>query len=149
VLVEHGQVREVAFDALDEVVLGLVASDQRQLLLAASPRPGRPGVGADALGHPRPFRCHDDQDGGDEESDRDPPHTPIVVMGLRNRRVSSDIGGMPWDVPLSFALLMFLAWAIVARAVLVYARVLPPTCGECGLKLERRYLGESVCRCGR
>ncbi len=58
------------------------------------------------------------------------------------------MGAMPLDVPLSFALLMFLAWGIVARAVLVYARVLPPTCGECGLKLERHYLGESVCRCG-
>lgn len=56
---------------------------------------------------------------------------------------------MPWDVPLSFALLTFLAWGIVARAVLVYARVLPPTCAVCGLKLERRYLGEQVCRCGR
>jgi hypothetical protein len=70
-------------------------------------------------------------------------------MGLRSGLALSDIGSMPWDVPLSFALLMFLAWAIVARAVLVYAQVLPPTCGECGLKLERRYLGESVCRCGR
>jgi hypothetical protein len=58
------------------------------------------------------------------------------------------MGAMPWDVPLSFALLTFLAWAIVARAVLVYTHHLPPTCGECGLKLERRYLGESVCRCG-
>jgi hypothetical protein len=56
---------------------------------------------------------------------------------------------MPWDVPLQFSLLMFLAWAIVARAVLVYTQILPPTCGDCGLKLERRYLGETVCRCGR
>ena len=56
---------------------------------------------------------------------------------------------MPWDVPLSFALLTFLAWGIVARAVLVYTQVLPPTCGTCGLELERRYLGEQVCRCGR
>jgi hypothetical protein len=55
---------------------------------------------------------------------------------------------MPWDVPLSFALLSVLAWAIVARAVLVYTHVLPPTCAGCGLKLERRYLGEPVCRCG-
>jgi hypothetical protein len=59
------------------------------------------------------------------------------------------MGAMPWDVPLSFALLTFLAWGVVARAVLVYAQVLPPTCTDCGLKLERRYLGESVCRCGR
>ena len=56
---------------------------------------------------------------------------------------------MPWEIPLPFALLTFLACAIVARAVLVYAQVLPPTCGSCNLKLERRYLGEPVCRCGR
>jgi hypothetical protein len=56
---------------------------------------------------------------------------------------------MPWEVPLPFALLMFLAWAVVARAVLVYARVLPQTCGSCNRKLERRYLGEPVCRCSR
>jgi hypothetical protein len=55
---------------------------------------------------------------------------------------------MPWDVPLSFALLTFLAWAIVARAVLVFTNVLPPTCGSCGMRLERRHLGEPVCRCG-
>ncbi|HXV35129.1 MAG TPA: hypothetical protein VD769_14065 [Gaiellaceae bacterium] len=55
---------------------------------------------------------------------------------------------MPWDVPLSFALLAVLGWAVVARAVLVYTHVLPPTCDTCGLKLERRYLGEPVCRCG-
>jgi hypothetical protein len=69
-------------------------------------------------------------------------------MGLRSGPAPSDMEAMPWDVPLSFALLTFLGWAIVARAVLVYARVLPPTCSGCGLKLERRYLGESVCRCG-
>jgi hypothetical protein len=71
------------------------------------------------------------------------------VLALRPGRVASDIGDMPRDVPLHFALLAVLGWAIVARAVLVYTHVLPPTCGSCGLKLERRYLGESICRCGR
>jgi len=70
-------------------------------------------------------------------------------VGLRRGGVASDTRSMPWDVPLSFALLCFLAWGVVARAVLVYAQVLPPTCSSCGLKLERRYLGEQVCRCGR
>ncbi|HEU4449195.1 MAG TPA: hypothetical protein VFR63_04310 [Gaiellaceae bacterium] len=56
---------------------------------------------------------------------------------------------MPWDVPLPFALLAVLGWIVVARAVLVYAQVLPPTCSSCGLKLERRYLGEAICRCSR
>jgi hypothetical protein len=59
------------------------------------------------------------------------------------------MGSMPWDVPLPFALFTFLAWGIVARAVLVYAQKLPPTCRSCGLRYERRHLGEAVCRCGR
>jgi hypothetical protein len=44
-------------------------------------------------------------------------------------------------------LLLVLAWATVARAVLVYTHKLPPTCGNCGLRYERRHLGEPVCRC--
>jgi hypothetical protein len=70
------------------------------------------------------------------------------VLALRRGWVASDIGGMPWDVPLQFALLAVLGWVVVARAVLVYTHVLPPTCGSCGLKLERRYLGEPICHCG-
>jgi hypothetical protein len=54
---------------------------------------------------------------------------------------------MPWDVPVPLALFSVLCWVVVARAMLVYAQKLPPTCRGCGLKLERRYLGESVCRC--
>ena len=53
---------------------------------------------------------------------------------------------LPRDVPLAL-LLVTMAWMTVARAVLVFAQKLPPTCRDCGLKLERRYLGESVCRC--
>jgi hypothetical protein len=56
---------------------------------------------------------------------------------------------MPWEVPLPFALFTLLAWGIVARAVLVYTHRLPPTCRLCGLRFERRHLGETVCRCGR
>jgi hypothetical protein len=52
---------------------------------------------------------------------------------------------MPRDLPL---VLFLLAWATVARAVLVFADKLPATCGRCGLKFERRNLGERVCRCG-
>ena len=40
-------------------------------------------------------------------------------------------------------------WATVMRALLVHARVLPRTCGRCGLRLERGYLGERVCACVR
>jgi hypothetical protein len=29
--------------------------------------------------------------------------------------------------------------------MLVFAHKLPPTCGRCGLRLERRHLGERIC----
>jgi hypothetical protein len=38
-------------------------------------------------------------------------------------------------------------WATLMRALLVKARVLPPTCARCGLGYERRALGEDVCCC--
>jgi hypothetical protein len=38
-------------------------------------------------------------------------------------------------------------WATLMRALLVRARVLPPTCARCGLQFERRALGDRVCRC--
>jgi uncharacterized Zn finger protein (UPF0148 family) len=41
------------------------------------------------------------------------------------------------------------AFATVARAVLVTAKVLPPSCAQCGLPLERRRLGQTICGCGR
>jgi hypothetical protein len=53
---------------------------------------------------------------------------------------------LPRDVPLAL-LLVSMAWMTVARAVLVFAQKLPPTCRDCGMKLERRYLGEPVCSC--
>jgi hypothetical protein len=56
---------------------------------------------------------------------------------------------MPVEIPFPFALVLILSWLVLARAVLVYAHVLPPTCALCGLRLERRALGERVCRCGR
>ena len=33
------------------------------------------------------------------------------------------------------------------RGLLVAAKVLPPSCARCGVQLERRALGEPVCRC--
>lgn len=38
-------------------------------------------------------------------------------------------------------------WAALMRALLVRARIVPPICGRCGLKLERSSLGETICRC--
>ena len=40
-----------------------------------------------------------------------------------------------------------LLWATLMRALLVKARLLPPTCARCGLPFERRALGERVCGC--
>ena len=59
----------------------------------------------------------------------------------------ADKDGMPRDVPLSLFLLLLLAWVTVARAVLVYAQKLPPTCRSCGRRFQRRHMGEPVCRC--
>jgi hypothetical protein len=37
--------------------------------------------------------------------------------------------------------------AVLMRALLVRAHLAPPTCARCGLPLERRHLGDPVCRC--
>jgi hypothetical protein len=41
----------------------------------------------------------------------------------------------------------FAFWAALMRALFVSARLLPATCGRCGLRYERRALGETVCTC--
>jgi hypothetical protein len=52
---------------------------------------------------------------------------------------------MPGGIP---AFLLYgVCWATVARAVLVYVQKLPPTCGRCNRRFERRHLGEMVCAC--
>ncbi|HZR94188.1 MAG TPA: hypothetical protein VFA56_00735 [Gaiellaceae bacterium] len=40
-----------------------------------------------------------------------------------------------------------LLWATLMRALLVKARILPPTCARCGLRYERQALGEAICSC--
>jgi hypothetical protein len=44
-------------------------------------------------------------------------------------------------------LLYVLLWGTLMRTLLVRANFLPPTCARCGLRFERRALGEPVCRC--
>ncbi len=39
-------------------------------------------------------------------------------------------------------------FATVAQSLLVSAKVLSPSCARCGLPLERRRLGQSICGCG-
>src|SRR4029450_2878593 len=97
--------------------------------------------------NPRPFHPRDENEGASEKHESNHAHRRIVVRGLRGRALASDTEDMfPRDVPLAL-LLVSMAWMTVARAVLVFAQKLPPTCQNCGLKLERRYLGESVCDC--
>jgi hypothetical protein len=47
--------------------------------------------------------------------------------------------------PLIAAYLLFLA--TLMRALLVKARLVPPTCASCGLPFERTRLGDPICRC--
>ena len=48
----------------------------------------------------------------------------------------------------AFVLTYFAFWAALMRALFVKAALLPPTCGRCGMRYERRALGEPVCTCG-
>jgi hypothetical protein len=50
---------------------------------------------------------------------------------------------MSGPILIAYALLS----ATLMRALLVKARVLPPSCARCGLPFERRALGERVCSC--
>jgi hypothetical protein len=49
----------------------------------------------------------------------------------------------------ALAIPYFVLWGSMMRALLVRARILPPTCGRCGRRYERRELGEAVCACER
>jgi hypothetical protein len=43
----------------------------------------------------------------------------------------------------------FVVWATLMKALLVKANLVPPCCARCGVRLERRQLGDPVCRCHR
>jgi len=49
----------------------------------------------------------------------------------------------------SLVLLELIFAVTLMRGLLVAAKVLPPSCGRCGHRFERRELGEPVCRCGQ
>jgi hypothetical protein len=49
----------------------------------------------------------------------------------------------------ALVLAYFVFWAALLQALLVRAQVLPPACGRCGLKMERRNLGDPICSCDR
>ena len=146
-LFEHRQIRQVALDARLKIVLPSgVALDDRQGLLAAGALSTGARIAPDLGRDARPFHPRDQDEGASEKHEGNHAHRLIVVRGLRSRALLSDTENMPRDVPLAL-LLVTMAWMTVARAVLVFAQKLPPTCRDCGLKLERRYLGESVCSC--
>jgi hypothetical protein len=50
-------------------------------------------------------------------------------------------------VPGYFLAVYAVLWAVLFRALLVRAKLAPPTCGRCGRTYERRALGEPVCSC--
>ena len=52
---------------------------------------------------------------------------------------------MTWTIVLLEALFVI----TLMRSLLVAAKVLPPSCARCGVQLERRALGEPVCRCNQ
>ena len=147
-LFEHRQVRQVALDTRLKIVFpSAFALDDRERLLPPGTLPAGARVAPDLGRDTRPFHPRDQHEGAREKHEGNHAHRHIVVRGLKARVVSSDSRNMfPRDVPLAL-LLISMAWMTVARAVLVFAQKLPPTCRHCGLKLERRYLGESVCSC--
>jgi hypothetical protein len=46
---------------------------------------------------------------------------------------------------LVLALVLF--WGTLMRALFVKGKLLPATCARCGLRFERRALGDPICRC--
>jgi hypothetical protein len=52
---------------------------------------------------------------------------------------------MPFELVLPY----FVLWATLMRGLLVAAKILPPMCRRCGLDLERRRMGDPVCRCAQ
>ena len=50
------------------------------------------------------------------------------------------------QAPLVLSLVLFCG--TLMRALFVKAELLPATCARCGLRFERRALGDPVCRCG-
>ena len=96
------------------------------------------------LREPRPFCSQEHDHGRREQGDEEPAHEGIVDAALNPGPAFADIECM---IPmLAAAYLMF--WISLVRALLVRAEVVAP-CPRCGLKFERRQLGERICTCGR
>jgi hypothetical protein len=70
-------------------------------------------------------------------------HSMPSPPGVNLQASSADTERMSGPILISYVLF----WATLMRALLVKARVLPPTCARCGLIFERTSLGERVCHC--
>jgi hypothetical protein len=40
-------------------------------------------------------------------------------------------------------------WAALLRALVISAKLAPPSCARCGRHIERRQMGEAVCGCAK
>jgi hypothetical protein len=69
----------------------------------------------------------------------------IVDATLNPRPARADTEFMVPMLATAYALF----WIALLRALLVRARMVAPLCARCGLKYEREFLGERVCRCER
>jgi hypothetical protein len=76
-------------------------------------------------------------------SARDSQLTRVILPTL-NR--APGLADKPW-VTTTLMIPWLAFWAALMRALFVRAQLLPATCGRCGLRYERRALGEVVCSC--
>jgi hypothetical protein len=66
-----------------------------------------------------------------------------LYLRLNPGLLAADTEGMSSQLFVPYMVL----WATLMRALLVRARIAPPLCARCGMKLERSTLGEAICRC--
>jgi hypothetical protein len=95
-----------------------------------------------SLGHSAPITAMT----AHARSARDSQLTAAILPALNRRLRAADNPDV--NTP-ALVIPYFALWATLMRALFVKARLLPATCARCGLKLERRELGEPVCTCGR
>jgi hypothetical protein len=150
-LVERRKLLEVALDAgrevrgVDVVLAVGLAAHELPLRLAPGPLALAVCLEPETFSQPRPLGADHNGDGAHEEHHREPSH-PGDSSPLNQVPWTADTGSM--SSPL-YALTYLTLWAVLMRALLVRAMILPATCHRCGLRYERRQLGEPVCSCER
>jgi hypothetical protein len=76
-------------------------------------------------------------------SARDSQLTKSILPTLNRAPSTADTQ----EVSTTLVIPWFAFWATLMRALFVRAQLLPATCARCGLRYERRALGETVCSC--